>query len=100
MRELENLVERAMILRHPGERLRFEGLGVRLPRVPGAQGEVPESLALDGVIARHIRQVLDMTDWKIHGPGGAGELLGVNPNTLRHRMRKLGIPFQKELRRL
>jgi hypothetical protein len=39
-----------------------------------------------------------MTGGKIHGPGGAGELLGVNPNRLRHRMRKLGIPFRKELR--
>ena len=29
---------------------------------------------------------------------GAGELLGVNPNTLRHRMSKLGIPFRKDLR--
>ena len=29
---------------------------------------------------------------------GAGELLGVNPNTLRHRIRKLGIPFRKDLR--
>ena len=39
-----------------------------------------------------------MTGGKIHGPGGAGELLGVNPNTLRNRMRKLGIPFRRDLR--
>lgn len=39
-----------------------------------------------------------MTGGKIDGPGGAGELLGVNPNTLRHRMKKLGIPFRKDLR--
>ena len=50
-----------------------------------------ESLALDLVIAAHIRRVLGMTGGKIHGPGGAGELLGVNPNTLRNRMKKLGI---------
>jgi hypothetical protein len=37
-----------------------------------------------------------MTGGKIHGPGGAGELLGVNPSTLRYRMEKLGIPFKKE----
>ena len=36
---------------------------------------------------------------KIHGQGGAGELLGINPNTLRYRMRKLGIPFRKHMRR-
>jgi len=39
-----------------------------------------------------------MTGGKIHGPGGAGELLGMNPNTLRYRMRKLGNPFRKNLR--
>ncbi len=32
---------------------------------------------------------------KIHGPGGAGELLAINPNTLRYKMKKLGIPFRK-----
>ena len=42
--------------------------------------------------------VLGLTGGKIHGPGGAGEMLGVNPNTLRYRMRKLGIPFRKDLR--
>ncbi len=34
----------------------------------------------------------------VAAPGGAGELLGINPNTLRYRMRKLGIPFRKQLR--
>ena len=48
-------------------------------------------------MAAHIRRVLGLTGGKIHGPGGAGELLGVNPNTLRYRMRKLGIPFRKDL---
>ena len=57
-----------------------------------------EALDLDAVTAAHIRRMLGMTGGKIHGPGGAGELLGVNPNTLRHRMRKLGIPFRKDLR--
>ena len=40
-----------------------------------------------------------MTGGKIHGPGGAGEVLGVNPNTLRYKMKKLGIPFGRQLRR-
>jgi hypothetical protein len=39
-----------------------------------------------------------MTGGKIHGPGGAGELLALNPNTLRYKMRKLGIPFRKDKR--
>jgi hypothetical protein len=50
-------------------------------------------LELDAVTAAHITRVLEMAGGKIHGPDGAGELLGVNPNTLRYKMRKLGIPF-------
>jgi hypothetical protein len=34
-----------------------------------------------------------MTGGRVEGQGGAAELLGVNPGTLRHRMRKLGIAF-------
>jgi len=99
VRELENLVERAMIL-HRGELLRFDDLGAtpRPPAVhqPDPSGKVP--LDLDTVTSRHIRQVLEHSGGKIHGPGGAGELLGINPNTLRYKMRKLGIPFRKQRR--
>jgi transcriptional regulator with GAF, ATPase, and Fis domain len=94
VRELENRVERAMILSH-GEPLRFDDLDSSpqastdtVPRDPGA-----EALDLDTVTKRHIQRVLVMTAGKIHGPGGAGQLLGVNPNTLRSKMRKLGISF-------
>jgi len=94
VRELENVVERAIIL-HRGEPLRFDDLGSALGA--GAASAAPEiddsELDLDAVVAAHIHRVLRMTGGKIHGPRGAGELLGVNPNTLRSRMRKLGIPF-------
>jgi transcriptional regulator with GAF, ATPase, and Fis domain len=101
VRELENLVERAMIL-HRGEPLRFDDLGVSLQGAAsaGAAGTVDDPLDLDAAMVRHIRRVLDMTGGKIHGPGGAGELLGINPNTLRYRMRKLGIPFGRQIREL
>jgi len=94
VRELENLVERAMIL-HRGEPLRFDDLaapggGEPAPIPPALNNDV---LNLDAVTARHIRRVLELTGGKIHGPGGAGELLGLNPNTLRSKMRRLGIPF-------
>ena len=98
VRELENLVERAMILRHRGEPLTFDELAVPAPGAPEPSPADGEALELDAVVAAHIRRVLGQTGGKIHGPGGAGELLGVNPNTLRHRMRKLGIPFRKDLR--
>ena len=94
VRELENIIERAMIV-HRGERLSFEDLGATRPAPePGASaGPTGSTLELDAVISAHIRRVLDIAGGKIHGPGGAGELLGVNPNTLRSKMRKLGIPF-------
>jgi transcriptional regulator with GAF, ATPase, and Fis domain len=100
VRELENLVERAMIL-HQGEPLRFDELGrlfsEEVGSIPLATDE--ETLDLDTVVARHIRKVLGIAGGKIHGPGGAGEVLGVNPNTLRYKMKKLGIPFGRQLRR-
>ena len=80
------------------EPLRFDDLEVdpsgRIPAADPGSGEQP--LDLDTVVAQHIKRVLGMTGGKIHGPGGAGELLKVNPNTLRYRMRKLRIPFGKD----
>jgi len=99
VRELENIVERALIVCRDAP-LRFD-LGhspdldrTREPTIP-AQPE-GHLLSLDEMIIRHIRQALKLAHGKIHGPGGAGELLGVNPNTLRTRMRKLGIPFGRQ----
>ena len=96
VRELENVVERAMILNRD-EPIRFEDLGTSLPRqtTPKASENGDQPLELDTVITQHIKRVLGMSGGKIHGPGGAGELLAVNPNTLRYKMRKLGIPFRK-----
>ena len=95
VRELENVVERAIILCRDGS-LHFN-LGEQ-PRTAAAEisvKQLPDGPfpALDAVIAQHILAALKKTEGKIHGVGGAGELLEVNPNTLRHRMRKLGIAF-------
>ncbi len=98
VRELENVIERALIL-HRGEPLRFEDLGF-LSTEQGAAAPVSskdEPLELDALVKQHIQRVLDKTGGKIHGPGGAGELLGVNPNSLRYKMKKLGIPFGKQM---
>lgn len=95
VRELENLVERELI-RHRGGQLRFDSL---LPSGSGGHiGIVTEEntgirLNLDDAMSVHIAKVLEMTKGKIHGPGGAAELLGINPNTLRGRMSKLGIMY-------
>jgi transcriptional regulator with GAF, ATPase, and Fis domain len=97
VRELENVIERAIIVHHD-EPLRFDDLAVPSTSrvVEGAQepGDLP--LDLDTVTSLHIKKVLGITGGKIHGPGGAGELLALNPNTLRYKMRKLGIPFRKD----
>jgi len=96
VRELENVIERAMIL-HRSNPLRFDELGFS-PAEQTAMAASPTeetTLELDAIVKRHIQRVLEMTGGKIHGTGGAGELLGVNPNTLRYKMKKLGITFGK-----
>jgi hydrogenase-4 transcriptional activator len=95
VRELENLVERELI-RHRGGQLRFDSLlpdekGKETQTVTEAKGGGP--LNLDEAMSLHISKVLKMTKGKIHGPEGAAELLGINPNTLRGRMNKLGIMY-------
>jgi formate hydrogenlyase transcriptional activator len=46
---------------------------------------------LEEVERRYITSVLEKTHWRVHGKGGAAEILGLNPNTLRSRLQKLGI---------
>jgi transcriptional regulator with GAF, ATPase, and Fis domain len=48
-------------------------------------------ISLDDAQRQHITHVLDHTDDRIEGPGGAAEILGLKPSTLRHRIKKLGI---------
>jgi transcriptional regulator with GAF, ATPase, and Fis domain len=47
--------------------------------------------------ANHIQLALKLARGKIQGPGGAAEILSINPNTLRKRMRKLGINFGRKV---
>lgn len=72
------------------------GAAFRAPALscPEAQGE-EAPLPLDDVVREHIEAALLRAGGKIHGPGGAGELLGVHPDTLRKKMKKMGIirPF-------
>ncbi len=90
VRELENAVERAIILSH-GSPLSF---GSILNLGENALRSSPESIAtLMDMESRHIRRALEISSGKIEGKGGAAEMLGINPATLRNRMRKLKIPF-------
>jgi formate hydrogenlyase transcriptional activator len=58
----------------------------------GESGE--EVKALAELEQDHILQVLRKTSWRIEGQTGAAVLLGLNPSTLRARMRKYGIRRQ------
>jgi len=98
VRELENLVERELI-QHRGGQLRFDSLllgekGRETQPFTEEKGGGP--LNLDEAMSLHIDKVLGMTKGKIHGPGGAAVLLGINPNTLRGRMNKLGILYGRK----
>jgi len=95
IRELQNVVERALIL-NPHGPLIFESSTSRdLEKIPLNISHTSEVEKLDDVLRTHIRLALTRANGKIHGKGGAAELLGINPNTLRNRMINLGIPFHR-----
>jgi len=94
VRELENAVERAIILNKGGP-LSFTELSPReeSETIPFSSSEEQKTYNLDKITADHIRKVLKITEGRVEGKEGAAELLGINPGTLRGRMRKLGIQF-------
>ncbi|MBU3947115.1 MAG: sigma 54-interacting transcriptional regulator [Proteobacteria bacterium] len=96
VRELENMVERALI-QYSGGLLNFgHFIFSQADDTPVLSKVNGRKLKLDELIASHIRLVLEETQGKISGAGGAAELLGINPNTLRCRMDKLGIKYGKK----
>jgi hydrogenase-4 transcriptional activator len=89
VRELAAVIERAAVL-GDGKRLEIEAaMGFAgLPR--GA-----DTFAhLEAGIARHIEAALRATRGRIEGPRGAAALLGINPNTLRSKMRRMEIDWR------
>jgi transcriptional regulator with GAF, ATPase, and Fis domain len=90
VRELQNVIERAMILSE-GPVLRVEeSLGpTASERDAGERRPATESLR--DTEAAHIVAILERCRWTIEGRGQAADRLGLNPSTLRNRMRKLGI---------
>jgi len=85
VRELQNVIERAVIL------ARSSIVSVELQAVTNAPPPVEATANLLDVERRHILRVLDGTRWRIYGPSGAAAQLGMNPSTLRSRMKKLGL---------
>ena len=100
IRELQNVIERAVILTQ-GPVLAIEGdLLPAASDVPVARGSTTPaeqesaSLPLDEVERRHILEVLSTTHGVIEGRSGAARILNLHPNTLRSRMKRLGITRQ------
>ncbi len=88
IRELQNIIERAMI-NSTGKTLRLSNFSV-ISEVTDVTGDTC-SKSLQQVEYDHIVNILKQADWVIEGEKGAAKLLGLNPSTLRGRMRKLGI---------
>ncbi len=86
IRELEHVVERAVILSQ-GPQLE---LGDWMPMSAGPTGAAPAA-PLEDVERAHIVSVLTHTHWRVSGDKGAAKILGLNPTTLEARMKKLGI---------
>jgi len=91
IRELQNIIERAIIISN-SDTIKHKDIA----SLPGdiEKPEVSKEYRIDtlqNAERAHIIRALDKTEWKVHGKTGAAELLGINPNTLRSRMKKLDI---------
>lgn len=107
IRELQNVIERAVILCGGSEFLTIDptifqsgraaagtatgnGAAVVAPLTVTTRPAGPPR-SLDDLGRAHITATLESTNWQIEGERGAAKILGLHPNTLRSRMKKLGI---------
>jgi transcriptional regulator with GAF, ATPase, and Fis domain len=100
VRELENVLERAVIL-SAGPTIAIDPELFALPRAERTPGTELLAVAiavqpspfetLESSMRSHILVALERSGWVIDGPRGAAKILGLHPNTLRSRMKKLGI---------
>jgi transcriptional regulator with GAF, ATPase, and Fis domain len=95
VRELQNVIERAVIL-SPGQTVELAEELRAAAAAPVTAAYAPAATtgnasSLDDVERQHIESVLNQAKWMIEGEHGAARILGMNPSTLRSRMQKLGI---------
>jgi transcriptional regulator with GAF, ATPase, and Fis domain len=90
IRELSNMIERAVILGEP--RIRFPELAGKMS-IEAADDEILELRDIEKI---QILKALKKTNGKIGGEDGASALLGLKRTTLIHRMKKLGIMIEKK----
>jgi transcriptional regulator with GAF, ATPase, and Fis domain len=86
IRELENVIQRAIIL-SPDGLISMNDISLSAAKAPTAT----VGTTLEEIERNHIQRMLNTTLWRIEGRRGAAELLGLKPSTLRSRLRKLGI---------
>jgi len=86
VRELEHVIERAIIT-SPEPVFRLVD---QLEQEP-VRADEETFKEFEAIAREHILQVLQKTGWKIEGEGGAAAILGINPSTLRFRIKKLDI---------
>lgn len=94
IRELQNVIERAVIL-STGTVLKVSLADIE-PKSPGTNGHkngthTDRAATLEEIERRHILSVLEQTNWVLAGPEGAAAKLGMKRPTLQFRMQKLGI---------
>ena len=96
VREMENLVERALIV-NPKAPLTFDeiGLPTRPMEITNLSTDEGSLQPFDEMVSGYIKRVLEATNGKIHGPGGAAEVMAINPSTLRSKISKLGIRYTR-----
>lgn len=87
IRELENIIERALILSNNGSLEHGDWIPVQQINSSGSKAVVK----LEDVEKEHIIETLKKTGWKVSGERGAAKILGLNATTLEARMKKLGI---------
>jgi transcriptional regulator with GAF, ATPase, and Fis domain len=109
VRELQNVIERAVILARggvlefdlptadarPAPRRRPRPAGVGTDAEPDVDADAEPGFFTEAELRRlerdNLLSVLDRAHWKIKGPGGAAELLGLKPNTLLARIKAMGL---------
>ncbi len=98
VRELQNVIERAVLISTEGVLRLAEPLHPQAQEraAPRETGSDAPGLTLDEVERRYIIKVLEATNGQVSGAGSAAEILGLHANTLRYRMKKLGITVAKK----
>jgi transcriptional regulator with GAF, ATPase, and Fis domain len=96
IRELQNTIERAVIVSKSGTLTLAEKIDneMKCKMHHEAAGKT-----LSEVERSHLYRILEEANWRIYGPGGAARILDLNPSTLRFRIKKLGIEKPEHIRK-